>query len=248
MFLPVLKVSNLSVSIDGKPILNSLNFSYAPGSIHVLMGPNWSGKSTLAYTLMGHPQYQITHGSIYLNDADITQLAIDKRAQAGLFLAFQHPYEIPGVTVLSFLKEAHHACTKKILSMKEFQELLYAKMAVLEIDIAFAHRALNCGFSGGEKKRLEILQMLILQPKIVILDEIDSGLDVDAVKIVAQGLQIARKENPDLCIIIITHYPRLLSYIEPDFVHVMHKGKIIEQGSAELAFAIEKRGYDARNV
>jgi len=244
----MLKVSNLSVSVDGKPILNSLNFSFEPGSVHVLMGPNGSGKSTLAHTLMGHPQYQITQGAIHLNNNDLTQLAVDKRAQAGLFLAFQHPYEIPGVTVLSFLKEAHHACTKTVLPMKEFQDLLYAKMALLEIDIAFVHRALNCGFSGGEKKRLEILQMLILQPKVAILDEIDSGLDVDAVKIVAHGLQIARRENPYLSIIIITHYPRLLSYIEPDFVHVMHKGTIIDQGSAALAFAIEKRGYDARSL
>ena len=247
MFLSVLKVSNLSVAIDGKPILNSLNLSLESSSIHVLMGPNGSGKSTLAHTLMGHPQYQITQGSIHLDESDITAISVDKRAQAGLFLAFQHPYEIPGVTVLSFLKEAHYACTKKILSMKEFQDLLYAQMALLEIDIAFAHRALNCGFSGGEKKRLEILQMLVLQPKVAILDEIDSGLDVDAIKIVAQGLQVARKANPSLSILIITHYPRLLSYIEPDIVHIMHKGMIIEQGSA-AALAIEKRGYDARAV
>jgi Fe-S cluster assembly ATP-binding protein len=196
---------------------------------------------------MGHPQYQITNGTIYLSNSDITQLSVDKRAQAGLFLAFQHPYEIPGVTVLSFLKEAYHACTKTIISMKDFQELLYSKMALLEMDKAFAHRALNHGFSGGEKKRLEILQMLVLKPKVAILDEIDSGLDVDAIKIVAQGLQIAREENPDLGILIITHYPRLLSYIQPDFVHIMHKGLIVERGSAALAFAIEERGYDARH-
>jgi Fe-S cluster assembly ATP-binding protein len=236
---------NLCVSVDDKHILNGISLEIAPGSVHCIMGPNGSGKSTFAQAIMGHPDYQITSGALYLNGVDITQLAVDKRAQAGIFLAFQHPYEIPGVTVFNFLKEAHAALTKHMVSVKEFQELLYAKMALLNMDLSFAQRALNCGFSGGEKKRLELLQLLVLCPKVAILDEIDSGLDVDAMKIVAQGLQVARQENPGLSIIIITHYPRLLSYIVPDHMHIMRKGSIIRSGSAALALAIEQRGYDA---
>jgi Fe-S cluster assembly ATP-binding protein len=240
-------IRNLSVSIDAKPILHEVDLSLAPGSIHVIMGPNGSGKSTLAYALMGHPAYQVTQGSIIFNNQDLTSLPIDKRAQAGLFLAFQHPLEIPGVTVFNFLKEAHHAVIKKLLNAKEFQELLYVKMALLQIDSSFAQRPLNCGFSGGEKKRFELLQLLVLNPKIAILDEIDSGLDVDALKIVAQGLQKARQENPDLCLIVITHYPRMLTHLNVDYVHIMHKGRIIQSGSASLAAMIESRGYDAFN-
>lgn len=241
----MLTISNLSVSIDGKQILNSLNLSLEPGSIHVLMGSNGSGKSTLAHTLMGHQQYQIAQGSILLNAHDITELAVDKRAQAGLFLAFQHPYEIPGVTVFNFLKEAHYALSKKIMAPKEFQELIYAKMQLLDMDIGFAHRELNYGFSGGEKKKLELLQLLVLNPRVAILDEIDSGLDIDAIKIVGKGIQYARQENPELSFLIITHNPRLLDHINADRVHVMSKGTIVETGSAMLAAAIEQRGYDA---
>ncbi len=238
-------VSNLSVTIDDKPILQGINFSLNPGTICALMGPNGSGKSSLAYTMMGHPAYTVTSGTIKFNGQDITQLSPDKRAQAGLFLAFQQPYEIPGVTVFNFLKEAYFASTKKIVSIKEFQDLLYAKMVLLDIDISFAHRSLNCGFSGGEKKRLELLQLLVLNPKVAILDEIDSGLDVDAIKIVAHGLACARSENPDLSLIIITHYPRLLTYIKPDVVHVLYKGTMSHSGDASLAFEIEKQGYHA---
>lgn len=241
----MLQISKLSVSIDDKPIINSLNLSVPSGSVHAIMGLNGSGKSTLAFTLMGHPSYVITQGSLALNGQIITDLSVEKRAQAGLFLAFQHPYEIPGVTVYNFLKEAHFAIHKKIVTTKEFQELLYAKMDLLHMDHGFAYRSLNHGFSGGEKKRLELLQLLVLSPKLAILDEIDSGLDVDAVKIVALGLQAARAQNPEMSIIIITHYPRLLAFIAPDVVHIMNKGTIIQSGPPALAFDIETRGYDA---
>ena len=242
------KVTNLSASVDQKPILKSINLEIQPATIHALMGPNGSGKSTLAYTLMGHPSYAISGGSIELNGHDITHLSIDKRAQAGLFLAFQSPMEIPGVTVLNFLKEAHHAITKKTISAKDFQQLIFEQMDILGMDHAFVYRNLNAGFSGGEKKRLELLQLLVLKPAVAILDEIDSGLDVDAIKIVANGLHKARTANPRMSIIIITHYPRLLTYIQPDLVHIISGGTIIQQGQAPLAYAIEQRGYDAINV
>ena len=238
-------INNLSVSIDQKAILHDINLSMNPGSLHVLMGPNGSGKSTLAYTLMGHPSYTITSGTITLDAQDITHLSVDKKAQAGLFLAFQHPYEIPGISVFTFLKEAHHAITKKVLPAKEFQELLYGHMDILHIDHSFAYRQLNYGFSGGEKKKLELLQMLLLGPKLAILDEIDSGLDVDATALVAQAIVRARQSNPALSLLIITHYPRLLNYLTPDWVHIMDKGKIIQSGPPSLAHHVEQKGYDA---
>lgn len=240
----MLTIKNLFVSIDQKGILKSINLEMMPGSVHALMGPNGSGKSTLAYALMGHPAYTITAGSIECNGADITHLPIDKRAQAGIFLAFQSPLEIPGVTVFNFLREANAAITKKIISTKEFQQILFEQMDILNIDHAFAYRNLNAGFSGGEKKRLELLQLLVLKPQIAILDELDSGLDVDAIKIVAAGLQAARAANPSMAIIMITHYPRLLNSIHPDFVHIMNHGTIVQTGAAELAHLIEQRGYD----
>ncbi len=237
------KITDLSVSIDQKPVLKSINLEIKPGEIHALMGPNGSGKSTLASTILGHPGYRITHGSIQLNDQDITGLSIDKRAHAGIFLAFQNPLEIPGVTVFNFLKEAHYAITKKAVAMKEFQQILFEQMDILSIDHAFAYRDLNAGFSGGEKKRLELLQLLVLKPHFAILDEIDSGLDVDAIKIVAAGLQAARLANPRMSLLIITHYPRLFTTIEPDVVHIIHNGTLIQQGPASLAHTIEQRGY-----
>lgn len=241
----VLKVNDLCVGIDQKAIIIGLNFEIASGSIHVIMGANGSGKSTFAHALMGHPAYAITHGSIILSRQDITNLEVDKRAQAGLFLSFQHPYEIPGVTVYNFIREAYYARFKQPLNAKEFQALLYQKMEILGLDLAFAHRPLNYGFSGGEKKKLELLQLLMLNPAVAILDEIDSGLDVDAIKMVAQGLHTARKQNPELALIIITHYPRLLSYIQPDMVHILQNGSIKMSGSYQLAQQIEQRGYDA---
>ena len=240
-----LNVSNLNVCVDEKQILNTINLRVQPSSFHVIMGPNGSGKSTLAYSLIGHPNYHITNGTLLFNGLDISALAIDKRAQAGFFLAYQQPTEIPGLTVFNFLKEAHFALTQQVFSTKEFQNLVQSKMDILKIDNSFLYRFLNTGFSGGEKKRLELLQLLVLKPKIAILDEIDSGLDIDAIKIVADGLQYARKENPQLAILLITHYPRLLSYLTPDFVHVMKAGAIVRSGSAVLAQEIEQRGYDA---
>ncbi len=241
----MLSISQLSVSVAQKPILNSLNLEIAPGSLQVIMGPNGSGKSTLAATLMGHPAYQITAGSITLNGQDITQSSADKRARAGLFLAFQHPYEIPGVTIFNFLKEMHGARTQKAVTVKEFQEQLGGFLDLLKLDPACLYRQLNYGFSGGEKKKLELLQMLVLQPTLAILDEIDSGLDVDAIKTVAHCLSHARSNNPAMSILLITHYPRLLAYLEPDFVHVMHKGSLVQTGPSSLAGVIEQRGYDA---
>jgi len=238
------KIDRLAVSIGQKSILQSISLAINPGSVHAIMGPNGSGKSTLAYALMGHPHYIMNQGSIFLDGHDLSGLSIEKRAQAGLFLAFQHPIEIPGVTVFNFIKEAYYAITKIIISVKEFEQLLFEHMDLLKMDHGFAYRNLNAGFSGGEKKRLELLQMLILKPKIAILDEIDSGLDVDAIKIVAAGLQVARMADPTLSIIMITHYPRLLNYITPDCVHIMNNGTIIENGPAALAARIEQRGYD----
>ena len=241
----LLQISDLQVGIDQKNILKSINLTVNPGSVHVIMGTNGSGKSTLAHALMGHPSYEITQGSIMLGEVEITNLAVDKRAHAGLFLSFQHPYEIPGVTVYNFIKEAHYARFKQPITPKAFQDLLYQKMNLLEIDLAFAHRALNYGFSGGEKKKLELLQLLMLDPQVAILDEIDSGLDVDAIKMVAHGIHKARELNPNLALIIITHYPRLLSYIKPDIVHIIKNGTIQVSGSYQLAQQVELRGYDA---
>jgi Fe-S cluster assembly ATP-binding protein len=243
--LLMLEIKNLCVSIDQKPILKSVSLTIKPGEIHALMGSNGSGKSTFAYTLMGHPAYLISGGSMQLDDQDIIPLSIDKRAQAGIFLAFQNPLEIPGVTVFTFLKEAYAAISKKVISAKEFQQLLFEQMDIAQIDHAFAYRNLNAGFSGGEKKRLELLQLLVLKPKVAILDEIDSGLDVDAIKIVAQSLQAARKAHSAMSIIIITHYPQLLTHIQPDMVHVMSNGSIIACGSAHYAQIIQQRGFDA---
>lgn len=241
----VLAVNNLTVTIDQKIIIDGLTLEVAPGSIHAIMGTNGSGKSTFAHALMGHPAYTISQGTIIINENDVTQLEADKRAHAGLFLSFQHPYEIPGVSVYTFIKEAYYARFKQSLNAKEFQSLVYAYMDFLGLEHAFAQRPLNYGFSGGEKKKLELLQLLILNPSIAILDEIDSGLDVDAIKMVAQGLQKAREQNPALALIIITHYPRMLSYIKPDVVHIIKNGTIQLSGSYQLAQQVELRGYDA---
>lgn len=241
----MISISNLCNTIHDTAILKGINLEIAPGSVHALMGPNGSGKSTLAYILMGHPAYEVTDGAISFNGTDITQLSPDKRAQLGIFLAFQQPLEIPGVTVTLFLKEAYQAVTGEHISPKDFQVILSARMEQLGIDPAFAYRNLNEGFSGGEKKRLEILQLLVLKPSFVVLDEIDSGLDVDALKIIAQGIKQAQRENPQLSILIITHYQRILDHIIPDFVHIMHDGVIVQSGDASLAHTVEQKGYDA---
>lgn len=241
----LLLINKLSVSIVDKQILYDIDLSVNSGSIHVIMGPNGSGKSTLAYTLMGHPRYAVLSGSIMLNCVDITTMPVHERAKNGLFLAMQYPCEIPGVSIASFLKEAYSAIIGKHIAVVEFQALLRERCAQLGIDQSFVARGLNDGFSGGEKKRLELLQLLMLQPKLAILDEIDSGLDIDSLKIVADGILLARKENPGMSIIIITHYQRILDYITPDYVHVMNQGRIVASGDSAIVHVLESKGYDA---
>ncbi len=240
----LLLINKLSVSILDKQILYGIDLSVNAGSIHVIMGPNGSGKSTLAYALMGHPRYMVSSGSMMLNGADITTMSVHERAKNGLFLAMQYPCEIPGVSIASFLKEAYSAIVGKHISAVDFQVLLHKRCAQLGIDSACMARSLNDGFSGGEKKRLELLQLLMLQPKIVILDEIDSGLDIDSLKVVAEGIMLARKENSVMSIIIITHYQRILDYITPDYVHVMCQGRIAVSGDSSIIHAVESKGYD----
>jgi Fe-S cluster assembly ATP-binding protein len=244
-----LHINNLSVSVNSKELLHDINLQVDAGTIHAIMGPNGSGKSSLAYTLMGHPSYDITSGTILLDSLDITALAVHERARSGLFLSFQHPCEIPGVSVASFLKEAFIAITGTHIPVADFQTLLIERCKQLSIDPSFINRGLNDGFSGGEKKRLELLQLLLLRPRVAILDEIDSGLDIDSLKIVADGIALARTENPLLSIVLITHYQRILDYIVPDYVHVLCDGRLVTSGDARMALDVEARGYDAfRNI
>lgn len=244
----VLEIRNLHVSVEGKPILRGVNLTVKQGETHALMGPNGSGKSTLAYTLMGHPHYQVDAGQIIFKGIDLLELGPDERARLGLFLAFQYPVAVPGVSVANFLRSAINARRKALdpedkgIPIPEFRKLLKEKMALLEMDPAFAGRYLNDGFSGGEKKRAEILQLAILQPEIAILDETDSGLDIDALRTVANGVNALA--GPNLGILVITHYQRILNYIKPDFVHVMFQGRIVESGGSDLALELEEHGYD----
>lgn len=236
-------ILNLSVAREDKPLLSNISFTMRPGSLHMLMGPNGSGKSSLAYALMGHPAYTITHGSLMLDGEDITAEPLHKRAQRGLFLSYQHPLAIPGLQVITFLQEAYRAC-KGETEVGEFYAVLIEKMDMVQLDYAFAYRTFNEGFSGGERKKLEMLQLLLLQPKIAILDEIDSGLDIDALKIIMQALSSARKENPELSLLVITHYPRIADYLVPDAVHILHKGCLVRSADKALLYEIEKHGYD----
>ncbi|MGI6611553.1 MAG: Fe-S cluster assembly ATPase SufC [Limnochordia bacterium] len=239
-----LDISNLQVSVEKTPILKGLSLSVHGGEVHAIMGPNGSGKSTLAFTLMGHPRYEVTGGSVLLNGQDILGLAPDERSKAGLFLAFQYPSEVPGVSVANFLRAAVNArrAQGQELSLMQFTRKLREKMAMLEMDAAFASRYLNEGFSGGEKKRNEVLQMAMLEPKIAILDETDSGLDIDALRVVSNGVN--QLLSPELGVIVITHYQRILEYLRPDFVHVLMDGRIVRSGGRELADELEERGYD----
>jgi Fe-S cluster assembly ATP-binding protein len=243
-----LVIRNLHVSIDNKPILKGVNLTVSQGEIHAIMGPNGTGKSTLAYTLMGHPSYQVTAGEVIFKDRNILETKADERSRLGLFLAFQYPVAIPGVTLANFLRTALNARRKtdnpqdKGVPIPEFRKMLRQKMDLLKMDPSFAGRYLNDGFSGGEKKRAEILQMATLQPEIAILDETDSGLDIDALRIVSEGVNALR--GPDLGAMIITHYQRILNYIKPDVVHVMLDGRIVETGGADLALHLEEHGYD----
>ncbi|MDK1028352.1 MAG: Fe-S cluster assembly ATPase SufC [Anaerolineae bacterium] len=243
-----LVIKNLQVSIDDNEILKGVNLTVKQGEIHALMGPNGTGKSTLAYTLMGHPHYKVTAGEVWFKEENILEMKPDERARKGIFLAFQYPVAIPGVTVANFLRTAMNARRKaqnpedKGIPLPEFRKLLKEKMDILQMDHVFAGRYLNDGFSGGEKKRAEILQMATLEPEIAILDETDSGLDIDALRIVAEGVNTLT--GPDMGVLIITHYQRLLNYIKPDFVHVMYNGLIVESGGPELALKLEDQGYD----
>jgi Fe-S cluster assembly ATP-binding protein len=242
----LLSIKKLLVSVEDKQILNGIDLEVEKGQIHALMGPNGSGKSTLAYALMGHPKYKIIDGTIELLGQNLNDLSPDKRAQLGMFLAMQHPYEIEGVKIKDFLRLAYNSLydkTDKKLDLKGFRELLQQKMELLNIEPDFVERSINVGFSGGEKKRAEILQMAVLQPKFVILDEIDSGLDVDALTTVCSSINKIRSEDSEIGVLVITHYPRILNFLKPDFVHVMDNGKIIKTGSADLAFEIEREGY-----
>jgi Fe-S cluster assembly ATP-binding protein len=241
-------IENLKVSIEEKEILKGLNLVVKQGEVHAIMGPNGTGKSTLAYTLMGHPAYKVTEGSVRFKDKQLLDLPTDERSRLGLFLAFQYPVSIPGVTVANFLRTAVNSRRKALnpldkgITIPEFRKLLLEKMQMLKMDTSFAGRYLNEGFSGGEKKRAEILQMAVLQPEIAILDETDSGLDIDALKIVSEGVNILRKQN--IGVLLITHYQRMLNYIKPDFVHVMLGGTIVESGGPDLALHLEEHGYD----
>jgi Fe-S cluster assembly ATP-binding protein len=243
-----LVIKDLHVSIEDKEILTGVDLTVKQGEIHAIMGPNGTGKSTLAYTLMGHPSYQVTSGEVWFKGQNILELKPDERARLGLFLAFQYPVAIPGVTVANFLRtalNAHHRGENpedKGMPIPEFRKALKAKMDLLKMDNAFAGRYLNDGFSGGEKKRAEILQMAMLKPEIAILDETDSGLDIDALRIVADGVNALT--GPDLGVLVITHYQRLLNYIKPNFVHIMLDGRIVESGGPDLALHLEEQGYE----
>lgn len=238
-----LEIKNLHVEVENKEILNGINLELKKGEVVALIGPNGSGKTTLSNVLMGHPKYKITKGQIKFNEKNISKLSPNKRAELGLFLSFQQPSEIEGVEILKFLKQAYNSVKKKQLMTFEFQDLLDKKAELLKIDQDFLEREVNKGFSGGEKKKLEILQLLTLDPKLAILDETDSGLDIDALKIVSKGINKFRNKNKS--VLIITHYSRILDYVKPDKIYVMKKGKIITSGKADLIKRIEKKGYDS---
>ena len=243
-----LKISDLFVKVEDQQILNGINLEVPQGEVHAIMGPNGTGKSTLAYTLMGHPKYEVESGQITLDGKELIGLAPEERSRLGLFLAFQYPVAIPGVTVANFLRTAMNAHRKaknpedKGVPIPEFRRLLTEKMDFLKMDHAMAGRYLNDGFSGGEKKRVEILQMAMLQPSMAILDETDSGLDIDALRIVSEGIESLKNES--LGILVITHYQRMLNYLKPDVVHVMVDGKILMSGGPELALKLEEEGYE----
>jgi Fe-S cluster assembly ATP-binding protein len=238
----MLKIENLQVEIDGQEIVKGLDLEVNKGEIHAIMGPNGSGKSTFANVLMGHPRYEVTGGSITFQGEDVFELEPDERARLGMFLAFQYPSEVPGVSVANFLRTAVNSVREEDLSAMEMYRLIQDKMKIMQMDPRFAERYLNEGFSGGEKKRNEILQMLMLEPKLAIMDETDSGLDIDALQVVAKGVNELR--GPEFSAVIITHYQRILRYIEPDHVHVMLDGRLVTSGGKELALDLEDKGYE----
>ncbi len=244
--MSTLEIKNLQVAVttdEGmKQILRGVDLTIKSGETHAIMGPNGSGKSTLAYSIAGHPKYTITGGSVHLDGADVLEMSVDERAKAGLFLAMQYPVEVPGVSVSNFLRTAATAIRGEAPKVRTWVGEVKEAMAALNMDPAFAERSVNEGFSGGEKKRHEILQMELLKPKIAILDETDSGLDVDALRIVSEGVNRVKESN-DSGVMLITHYTRILRYIKPDFVHVFAAGRIVEEGGAELADKLEEKGY-----
>jgi len=245
--MSTLEIRDLQVAVEtkegSKQILRGVDLTIASGETHAIMGPNGSGKSTLAYSVAGHPKYRITGGSVSLDGQDVLAMSVDERARAGLFLAMQYPVEVPGVSVSNFLRTAKTAVDGKAPPLRTWVKDMKAAMAELRMDPAFAERSVNEGFSGGEKKRHEILQMELLRPRFAILDETDSGLDVDALRIVSEGINRAREAN-DCGVVLITHYTRILRYVRPDFVHVFVAGKIAEEGGPELADQLEEEGYD----
>jgi Fe-S cluster assembly ATP-binding protein len=255
--LPDLEIKDLHVEVDKKPILNGIDLTVRSGEVHAIMGPNGSGKSTLALTIMGHPRYRVTGGSIRFDGKDVLAMTVDERARAGLFLAFQYPAAIPGVSVANFLRTAINARRAERgataaandpkrkttdIPIPEFLKLLTAKKKLLEVEDSFISRSVNDGFSGGEKKRLEMLQMHMFGPKFAVLDETDSGLDIDALQVVARGIEALRA--PDVGILLITHYERILRYVTPDYVHVLIEGRVVRTGGRELAAELEAKGYD----
>ncbi len=242
----MLTITDLQASVDQKEILKGINLEIKPGEVHAIMGPNGSGKSTLASVLAGREEYEVTGGSVDFEGQDLLEMSPEERAAAGIFLAFQYPVEIPGVTTINFLKTALNEIRKsrgeEPLDAAQFLKLMREKAKLVNIDDALLKRSLNEGFSGGEKKRNEIFQMAMLEPKLAILDETDSGLDIDALRIVAEGVNKLR--SPERAVIVVTHYQRLLDYIVPDYVHVLYKGRIVKSGPKELALELEEKGYD----
>jgi Fe-S cluster assembly ATP-binding protein len=253
--MPDLVISDLHVEVDTKPILNGIDLTVKSGEVHAIMGPNGSGKSTLALTVMGHPRYKVTRGEVRFGGQDVLKMPVDERARAGLFLAFQYPAAIPGVSVANFLRTSINArlaergataaageVKRHDMPIPQFRKLLAEKMKLLEIDDSFITRSVNDGFSGGEKKRLEMLQMHMFAPSFAVLDETDSGLDIDALRVVSRGIEALR--SPDVGILLITHYERMLRYVTPDYVHVLVDGRVVRTGGRELAAELEAKGYD----
>jgi Fe-S cluster assembly ATP-binding protein len=242
----LLKITNLHAEIaeEGTEILRGVDLEINEGEIHAIMGPNGSGKSTLSKVISGHPAYEVTDGEILFRGESVLDMEPDERARAGVFLAFQYPVEIPGVSIANFMRTAVNAKRGEEVDIFEFQDQLVSKMEMLEMDPVFAERSVNDGFSGGEKKRNEILQLAMLEPTLAVMDETDSGLDIDALKVVSHGINKIKEQKGDMAVLLITHYQRMLNYITPDYVHVMVSGKIIRSGGPELALELEEKGYD----